>query len=226
MAKAVEAEYPIYEELIFRDDEFFVDTSSQVLLEKPKEKLLTEPIDELAFTILQLDKICDVLFDLAPSGFIAERSLAFLLQDILSKDDNQYDQQVPLFWSKLSSDNINKLSLELFGDMEYVPWRDFIISNLLLPYPDMHELLKLRKQFINHDQEVSETISEDYYGEIRFWFESSALNASRATAIKNLLFKLYKCNGRLFNYTAMLMDFCKGNYKDMHVPVQSGELWL
>lgn len=217
MTKAVEAEYPIQQEMIFKDDEFFIDALSHVFADVKSEEKSFEPIGEVAFTISQLDKINDILFNLAPSGFIAERCLAFLLQDILTKEDNHNEQQTPLIWSRLKSDDINKLFFELFGDIEYVPWKEFITRNFLISYPDINELLKLRKQFMNFDQNMSETVTEEDYDKIEFWFQTSALNAARAEAIRKLLFKLYKCKGNLFNYTAMLLDFCKGNYSIMLV---------
>lgn len=188
-----------------------VDALSRLIAEiKPKEKPISEPTEDFAFTITQLDELSNILFDLAPCGFIAERSLVFLLQDILAKTDNETNQRVPVQWTKLSSENINELSLELFGDLEYVSWKEFITRNFLIRNPDVDELLQLRKQFLDYDQELTETICSEDYDNISFWFTTTTSNTTKSESIRKLLFKLYKCNENRFNYTAMLLDFCKG----------------
>lgn len=209
--RAVEAEYPIQEELILKDDEFFVNIFSHMFPEiQSEDKISIETTDDMVFAINQLDKITDILFSLAPSGYIAERSLVFLLQDLMAKDDNDSNQLVPHRWTELTSEGINKFSLTLFGDVEFVQWKEFITRNMLIPYPDVDELLNIRKAFVDYDQDATETISGDDYDLIHFWFEDCASDVERTHAIRNLLFKLYRCNNINFNYTAMLMDFCKG----------------
>lgn len=196
--------------MILKCDEFFLDKLSERFPDtKPLVEPITEPVGETTFTVTQLEKITDILFDLAPSGFIAERTMVFLLQDLLAKSDNQYNQQVPLLWSKLSSENINELSEEIFGKMEYVPWKDFITQNLLLTsYPSMNELLQLRKNFVEYDPELTETVNDDYET-IKFCFQRSALENLSEEALK-LLSRLYLCKENHFNYTALLIDLCKG----------------
>lgn len=176
------------------------------------EKVSCTATEDMSFTTSQLDKITDILFSLAPSGYIAERSLVFLLQDLMAKEDNESNLLVPLRWTELTSEAINKMSLKLFGDAEFVQWKEFITRNLLIPYPDVEELLKVRKEFIAHDQDSSETVCVDDYDKIHFWFEDWLSDVDRTHAIRRLLFKLYRCNGSRFNYTAMLLDFCKGEH--------------
>lgn len=177
-----------------------------------EEKVSYTATEDMSFTTSQLDKITDILFSLAPSGYIAERSLVFLLQDLMAKEDNESNLLIPLRWTELTSEAINKMSLELFGDAEFVQWKEFITRNLLIPYPDVEELLKVRKEFIDHDQDNSETVCEDDYDMIHFWFEDWVSDVDRTHAIRKLLFKLYKCNEGRFNYTALLLDFCKGKH--------------
>lgn len=177
-----------------------------------KEEKPAAQVDQFAFTITQLNKMCHILFDLGPSGFIAERSIVFIFQDLLAKNDNQYMKRVPTIWSELSPTDVNLLSLEFFGDVEYVPWKEFITRNLLLPYPNIIELLELRKQFRDYDKNLTETISYEDYCNIQFWFDisDSDTDASKIDEIRELIFKLYRCQYNSFNYTAMLLDFCKG----------------
>lgn len=184
------------------------------MLQENKPEPLPQEKDKIIFTVDQLDKITDIFVDLAPSGFIAERAFAFVLQDLLLNDDEHHELQVPLIWSMLKPEDINHLTSELFGSIEYVPWKDFILGNLFMSYPNVEELLKLRKQFIMYDQELIETVSYEDFANTEFWFQ---IDKNKAVDIRKLLFKLYRCSNDDFNYTAMLLDLCKGKYRHRHI---------
>ncbi|XP_074037928.1 sperm flagellar protein 2 [Leptinotarsa decemlineata] len=207
LSRAIEMECAIQEELIFSGSHFHVNANVIYFPDPPPtQKLGAETERDLSFTISQLETLTDILFDLAPSGYIPERSFIYLLQDMIADEEKS---MAPKAWKKLSTKKMEQLSEEIFGNNQSIQWRQFILYNLMIPFPSVEELLNLRKHLTEHDINFTEVISEEQFEEITLWFETSG--DVQQQVVRNLLLKLYKISYENFNYTAMLFDFCKGS---------------
>ncbi|KAG5872936.1 hypothetical protein JTB14_005957 [Gonioctena quinquepunctata] len=210
LGRAIEAEIPIQEELLFKDDKFFVNKNTiffpdPITFEKPQEIR-----QDRILTITQLEKLTNILFDLAPAGLIAERSFIYVLQDMLVDNVDIKKVNTPKLWSEMTVQNVEELSKILFGDHPTICWKHFIVYNFMVPFPSVEELLSMRRMFVELDRELTERISEEQFEGIRFWFETTP-DDLRTSSIRNLIYKLYRVHDNNFNYTAMLLDFCKGD---------------
>ncbi|KAF5296457.1 hypothetical protein FQR65_LT01446 [Abscondita terminalis] len=217
LARAVEAEIRLQPQLILEDDKFYVDPNVLLFPNPPPkpDEALEEYRTEDMFTIDQLENFSNILARMAPQGSIIERSFVFVLQDVivLNAEDGK-KPIVPKLWRKLQPHHVPKLSKILFGDVEFIEWRDFIINNMQLPYPTIDQLLRIRSEFLELDTDSTEMVKYYEFYSIRLWFEDSfdledPRQLFRLTSIKELLFKLYKADQDNLNYTALLLDFCK-----------------
>ncbi|CAG9813387.1 unnamed protein product [Phaedon cochleariae] len=207
LARAIEAAVPLQEELVFKDGEFYLNPQHIFFPDEvPPEQTSTDLPEDLFFTIPQLEKMTEILFDLAPSGYIPERIFVYLLQDMVIEEE---ESVMPRLWSRMSPENITQLSRELFGRQELVRWKDFIVYNLVIPFPSAEDILRLRKCYSELDSDAMELINEEQYESVDLWFEDTE-GGSRNGLIKQLIFKMYKVTEEYFNYTAMLFYFCKG----------------
>nr|CAH7723454.1 unnamed protein product [Callosobruchus chinensis] len=127
----------------------------------------------------------DIYEDIQKRGWLPVRSFTFILQDMTVNDQQR---SVPKMWFNLSPENIDKLVTELFGRFEMVPWKEFVLYNLMVPFPTEDEL-------------------KENFDKVDLWFEEKL---EKLQLIKDLLYKLYRVDETWVNYTAMLLDFCKG----------------
>lgn len=204
ISSAIEAEMALQPELILEGDRFYV--QPDVILfpdELPGvEPVVTERDYEEIFTIEQLDRIFDVLYDLAPSGFMVRRMFLYLFQDMVSlRGEDGREPFVPNLYKQMTPKQTECLLKQLFGNTEFIDWKDFIIYHLCVKFPTEQELLQARSAYLQHDPDSTELIKDYQFYNIKLWFEEPA--------IKNLLFKMYKINEDTINYTAMLLAFCK-----------------
>ncbi|GJQ72077.1 hypothetical protein Trydic_g3174 [Trypoxylus dichotomus] len=217
LSRAVEEEMAIQPELILKGDKFYINPDV-LLFEDPlpePEPILQEYEKPATFTIAQLSYLTDILFDLAPSGKMPERAFTFLLQDlIVTNAEDGAPPVVPELWHQISLKNMNKLSYEFFGQTEVVDWKDFIVYNLCVEFPDETQLMQTRRQFRDFDIDSNEFIYDYQFYTVKFWFETQfnlgdSKEAFRLQEMKKLLFKLFKIKHDCINYTAMLLRFCK-----------------
>ncbi|KAI4456812.1 kpl2-related [Holotrichia oblita] len=219
LARAVEEEMAIQPELILKGDKFYINPDVLLFedsLPEP-EPILKEYEKPGTFTIAQLCSLTDILFDLAPKGIMPERAFIFLLQDLIVNDaEDGRPSVVPQLWQQLPLRNVNKLSYEFFGHVELVDWKDFIIYNLCVEFPDEVQLMQTRRQFRDFDVDANEYVYDYQFYAIKFWFESefdqeNPQEALRLREIKKLLFRLFKISMDRVNYTALLLTFCKNS---------------
>lgn len=207
LSLAVEREIPVQDELVLITEEFSVNPES--LLFEDSIDMFDEPVEppeELVFTISQLHTLIEIFVDLGPDGYLSERAFTFLLQDMALNSDQKL---IPKEWMKLTGPNISHISQEMFGPQKFVCWKDFIIYNLILPFPTVDELIEIRNNFRNFDGKRTELIHINDYQSINFWFEAD--EKLDVDGIKNLLFRMYQVDENFSNYTAMLFDFCKSD---------------
>ncbi|XP_056635513.1 sperm flagellar protein 2-like [Diorhabda sublineata] len=203
---AVEKEVPIQEELIFKDDELLIN-AEKIWFEPPPPKKIEPLPPDFIFTSTQLQSLIEIFHDLAVDGFIPNMLFTFVLQDVVVTDEINI---VPPQWRKLSGRNVTEFSRRLFNNQKYIHWKDFIIYNLPVKIPSSEDIISLRNQFLIFDPNHTELIDRDCFKNIRFWFEDEFDDSNELNKIKNLLFDLYRINQQICNYTAMLLDFCKG----------------
>jgi hypothetical protein len=92
-----------------------------------------------------------VLFDLAHTGYIMRKTFLLLIQDILYQDDIEEETDTPKLWRNLSTSTLNALLKRLFDDEKYLYWKDFIVCNLMIPFPTREQLMEVRRQFWEYD---------------------------------------------------------------------------
>lgn len=210
LARAVEAETPLQPQLVLDGDKFYIEPDvilfpePLILPDVPRERVLNE-----MFTVPQLNEIFDVFFDAAPSGCINERSLTFFLQDMVTLDaEDGRSSLVPTLWKQLTPSQVSQVVVDLFGNAEYVEWKDFIIYNLSIPFPSEEELMDARKQFREYDPDATEHVKDYQFHNVKFWFEKDML-PELAQEIHQLLFRMYRVDEDTANYTALLLAFSK-----------------
>ncbi|XP_018565855.1 sperm flagellar protein 2-like [Anoplophora glabripennis] len=208
LALAVEREVKIQEELILDREDFYVDPEVMLFPDGlPPVRPIEESVRTGMFTINQLDKLADILMDLSPSGCMPERSFVYLLQDlIVSKDEPIL---LPELWRKMQPRHMDKVSKYLFDDVEYVQWKDFIIQNLMVPFPTDAQILEVRQAFRAFDPDCTELVTDYQFSKVKFWFEPTMEDRYRLKLMRRLLFKMYRVKTDVMNYTALLLDFCK-----------------
>nr|CAI5823941.1 unnamed protein product [Callosobruchus analis] len=204
LCRAIEAGMKIQEELVLKDDDFYVDSKYILYPSEVEKEVYEEPTTDYIFTVKQLNKITNIFLDLAPSGWLPMRSFTFILQDMTVNDQQR---SVPKMWFNLPVENIDKLVIELFGRFEMVPWKEFVLYNLMVPFPTEDELLASRRAYLEYDEQASELVSKENFDKVDLWFDE---RLEKLQLIKDLLYKLYRVDETWVNYTAMLLDFCKG----------------
>lgn len=214
--KAIENETSISNELIL-DDETFYARPDIILYQDEISSPLPQPkewnVGEL-FTSEQLLRFLKHMKQIAPCGYIPERTFAFILQDMITVEaEDGLEPPVPSFWKTIQPYQLDKILDEMFLKTECVYWKDFIIYNLMLRMPTDTELLNLRKYFKQFDLDSTENVNTDIFLKAPLWFEVEVkdlkCNESRIETIKTVICEMYKINKDCFNYSAMLMDFCK-----------------
>uniref|UniRef100_A0A6P7G0V2 Sperm flagellar protein 2-like isoform X2 n=1 Tax=Diabrotica virgifera virgifera TaxID=50390 RepID=A0A6P7G0V2_DIAVI len=208
LSTAIENEVPIQEELLFVDDDFLINADS-LMFESPVQQDVEELSDDLLFSVSKLQKITDILSDLAPDGFLQCAKFIFILQDFIASEKPYL---VPKEWRKLEGYRVKYLSQRLFESQSYITWKDFIIYNLTIPIPTDKELVSLKNQCLLIDTLRSEVISKEEFLRLHFWFDKDDENKDKSNgdSVKKLLFEMYRYDKESCNYTAMLLDFCKG----------------
>ncbi|KAF5287915.1 hypothetical protein FQA39_LY15619 [Lamprigera yunnana] len=146
-----------------------------------------------------------------------DQNFVFVLQDIIVQDTEDGKKPlVPKLWQMLNPCEVEQLSKLMFGDVEFINWRDFIIYNFGISFPTIESILKVRAAFREKDPNVSEVITGCQFFSTKLWFENECEQENREgmlrlCLIKQLLFKLYKVGENILNYTALLLDFCKSD---------------
>lgn len=214
---AVEKSKKIEEALLLENDGFIIDPNllQYIAQEPPPEPELQEEVEDNEFKIGQLARLKALLKIVAPNGIAMHKAFIYLLQDFLfySKETCE-GSVVPQAWRKLDPEEVPKLVYQLFGEVVYVDWRDFLIYCLNLRYPSVDELLHLRTRLRCIDEDSTELIDRDSFLKEELWFETdfdpdSPHSRLRLCLIKHFLFELYEVSPNMMNYSAFLLAYCK-----------------
>lgn len=215
---AVEDGRRIPETLALEQDTFMIDPN--LLQFAPQEPLvdtgpLTEEVGSMDFKISQLATLRTQFKIVAPTGIILTQAFIYLLQDFFFFGKETCSGPLfPAAWMRVNPDNVPKLVYLLFGDTVYVDWRDFLIYSLNIQYPEVDELLEVRKRFRCKDPHSKELISRDDFIAEELWFEKEFDPEDkhaelRKNLIKHFLFELFETEENMMNYSAFLLAFCK-----------------
>nr|KAF7413235.1 hypothetical protein H0235_013086 [Vespula pensylvanica] len=173
---AIEEEKPIQEELVLDGENFYVSPNVLMFPTKPEPTptLTRETVKPSLFTISQLGRLMNVFRIIAPSGTLPERSLVYVLQDMISYNKEEEDgfgsMLVPTCWQLLRSCDVSKLVESIFGRCEYIDWREFLIYAMDLPTATQEDILSARNRFRTLDSELQETVTKDQYRFVPLWF--------------------------------------------------------
>ncbi|XP_046492972.1 sperm flagellar protein 2 [Neodiprion pinetum] len=191
---AIEEEIPIQEELLLDEDRFIVRSSVLMYPDEPTPP--PEPIREAKlpsqFRMGQLGRLMDIFRYVAPHGSLPQRFFTYILEDIVAcGEDEGVISHLPSLWSQLRPCDVPYLVTEIFGDTEYVDWREFIIYVMDISMPSDEDILDMRLQFIAMDPTLSEMVTRDQFHSIKYWFTNCDL---KDPACKNLLHEDYQRN--------------------------------
>lgn len=173
---AIEEAKSIQEELLLDDDRFVVKPDVLMFPEDPKQLIspITEAISPLQFRMVSLGRLIDIFKQIAPNGTISERGLVYILQDLVSCNEEEcYPPSVPCSWRQLRPPDIVKLIEQLFNSIEYIEWREFILYAMDLPIPSHEDILRARNAFKIHDPESREVVTHRQYCLTPLWFLKS-----------------------------------------------------
>lgn len=214
-AHAIESETKIQPRLVLEENNIYVEPNV-VYFENPlpgPESPPNEEPDDYIFTIEQLNRLMDIFKTHQSSGYMPEPLFCHLLQDaIVQEAEDGLERMVPLKWCELSPSDIKIVTRKIYGNMDYICWKDFVVYNLYITFPDEKELLDLKQEFMKHDPDFTHTVLRYQYDSVLFWFETSYRGEKemlRLHKIKNLLAKLFTIKEETINYMKLLISFCK-----------------
>lgn len=213
---ATESESKLQPRFVLEGDEFYIQPDVITYLDPVAENLAFDSysLSEHLFTLDQLNGMVDIFQKIAPHFIILERNFAFLLQDlIVHQIEDGENVKVSPIWSYFETNHINLFTRKLFGFADYVDWREFIIQNISLRFPNETELLEARKQLRELDPDLTEIVMSYQFYSIEFWFErETKSNKSCLMKIKKLLARLYRVKEDSINYTRLLLALCKDEH--------------
>lgn len=173
--------------------------------------LFKENYKDYKFTYSKLLYLIDFLYDLAPTGFISKLSFMYVLQDFIECEEGKRQKLLPDNWYNLKSKHIETLMNRLYGKIEIIDWKDFIVRNLYVDFPTHEELLNIREQFKKYDPDGTETITIHDFFNVSFWYETYEIlnDLKDYNYVREILIKLFRIDNKKINYTRMLLLFCK-----------------
>ncbi|CAK1555898.1 unnamed protein product [Leptosia nina] len=216
---AVEGGKRVPDSLILENDTFIIDPNllqfyPEVVVgdvEKPRRDVQADS----QFKIGQLSRLRSQFKIVAPKGIALQQAFIYVLQDfIVFGKENCEGPMFPEIWRHIDPEQVPKLVFILFGDTAYIDWRDFLIYCLNVGFPNIEELLHIRKNFRCKDLESRELISRIDFLKTKLWFESDvdpddSRRILRNNLIKHFMFELYETEEDIMNYSAFLLAISK-----------------
>lgn len=219
--EAIEGEELLINDITLEDTEFMIDEGTRLVpyvSESQEVAAEMEPLPD-RFTLFQLTMIQEHLLNTAPSGIILCEDLVWLLRRLVSDGMSP----LPLEWVSSDEDVIIRRLQQLAQAMDprdsgAVSWRELLVVAALPSYPNLAELLEMRKAFTAADTDGDSRVTMDEYKSVKLWFENnSKLEDSRKEGLKALLYQLFAVpdpnqpdndNIRLFDFLACLLHIC------------------
>ncbi|CAH2983984.1 unnamed protein product [Chilo suppressalis] len=215
---AIEDGRKIPESLVLEHDAFVIDPNL-IQFAPSARNLGLEELKEMdidtEFKISQLARLRSSFKIIAPTGIALQQAFIYMLQDFICFGKESCNGPlVPEIWKRVDVEQIPKLVYLLFGENVHVDWRDFLIYCLNIRFPNVDELLHIRKRYRCIDIDSSEVISRDNFVNEELWYEKEFHKEDRymqlrKNLIKHFIFELYETNENQMNYPAFLLAFCK-----------------
>lgn len=212
----IQQQMPIREMLVLDEDMFFM--HPQIIMFDDPLPLPEPPTEErqhqFVFTIKQLSYITDLFNRIAPEDFIPSIKFTHVLQDLITYDtEDESFGLIPKQWAKLSQTFASLLRYKIYGEVDCVYWRDFIVYNVNVPAPTERDILQISREFHKCDPNDTSAVLMHQFMSIKFWFDDLIIRGSSTPMvvkqIKTLLAKLYAVTEDSVNYNKLLLDFCK-----------------
>ncbi|XP_034194308.2 sperm flagellar protein 2-like isoform X2 [Osmia lignaria lignaria] len=175
---AIEEGRIIENELLLEDDNFVVRSNvfvTEVDLEKRKSAL-KETLSSSRFRIADLARLMEIFKRVAPYGTISERAFVYILQDLASHGREEGESMLlPCRWYQLRASEVCKVVRSLFGTVDHIDWREFVVYAMDLPWPSHHDLLMARERFRAQDPDLRETVTRAQFYRTSLWFLDSSV---------------------------------------------------
>ncbi|XP_015596916.1 sperm flagellar protein 2 isoform X2 [Cephus cinctus] len=172
---AIEQSIPLQNEMLLDGDKFIVRLNVLLFPDKEELSAMTTPerISRLQFGIIQLGRLLCILRYTAPNGSLMERHFVYLIQDMIACQEDCTSSPLPLSWFEMEPNDVENLIFEIFGNTEYIDWREFIIYAMDIPIPTHEEILYARDSFRKMDSELREVVTRDQFYSVPLWFLES-----------------------------------------------------
>ncbi|CAL7948006.1 unnamed protein product [Xylocopa violacea] len=153
--------------LIVRPDVYVCETERWGEPRRAKEI----PWSDSRFRMVHLARLMETLKRIAPYGTMCERTLVNLVQDLIGHGQEEGEAMLlPRCWYRLRSSDVFDLVGRLFGPVDYVEWREFLVYAMDLPMPSCRQLLIARDRFRIQDPDLKETVTRAQYRWTPIWF--------------------------------------------------------
>lgn len=170
---AIEEAIPIQNEMLLDGDHFLVRSNVLMFPDKPepRQRPTREEFLPSRFQMAQLGRLVDIFRRVAPAGTLPERAFVYILQDlIVCGDEENETRPLPLSWSQLRACDVSKMIDELFGDVQFVDWREFIVHAMDIEPPSVDQILDALEAFRKFDKTFTEAISCEEFHSVGLWF--------------------------------------------------------
>ncbi|XP_014249295.1 sperm flagellar protein 2-like [Cimex lectularius] len=205
---AIEDEVPIQPLLVFDNDKFFIDKSNLLFQDIPPHppESIEEETDDYKFKISQLEKLVTKLQNISPNSIMRETLGSILHAHFRSNE-------VPEQWKQLSKKQIDEILSFVYGRVDVVDWKVFVMFATDIPFPTVDDLLDLKKHFEQIDKEKNEIISKQQFYDTTLWIDrkfTPDLQGDLHLILSKLLMqKVFEVTNSELNYKEFLLFFCK-----------------
>ncbi|XP_026672745.1 sperm flagellar protein 2-like [Ceratina calcarata] len=169
---AIEEGRLLDKEMLLDGDRFVIRSNVYVVPMEPEKGMSVKEVSSpLRFRINHLAHLMDIFKRVAPYASMCEQSLVYILQDLVSHGKEEGETMLlPCHWYQLRPKDISNLVGKLFGSVDTIDWREFLIYAMDLPIPNCCDILIARDRFRIQDPELKEVVSLAQYCWTPLWF--------------------------------------------------------
>ncbi|XP_076755957.1 sperm flagellar protein 2 [Xylocopa sonorina] len=171
---AIEEGTPIEKEMLLEGDRLIVRSHVYVCETErwAKSRSAKEiPSSSVRFRIVHLARLMETFKRIAPYGTMCERTLIYVIEDLIGHGQEEGETiSLPCSWYRLRSTDVSDLVDRLFGPVDYVDWREFLVYAMDLPMPTCRDILIARDRFRIQDPDLKETVTRAQYHWTPMWF--------------------------------------------------------
>ncbi|CAK9812941.1 Sperm flagellar protein 2 [Anthophora quadrimaculata] len=203
---AIEEGRPLEKEMLLDGDRFVIRSNVYVMeMDLKKQPSARKASSPSRFRIAQLARLHEIFKRVAPYGTMYERTLICILQDLASHGQEEGEtMSLPCSWYHLRPRDISKLVGKLFGSIDYIDWREFLVYGMELPIPTFQEILINRDRFRIQDPNLAEVVTCVQYNRTPLWFIECM---ETCTDVYQLFFGEFQRNQNNDSYDEDLCNF-------------------